>query len=115
LAIIISISSLYPEVPVDNKDVSKRLNPEEFVCKFIVTFRDTERSRGIHTVFSGFNAAFKEYFPSLDPVAVTTALADAGKIDLKPARRGVMIYLPGESPTPRVDTSKLLKKMGLEK
>jgi len=74
------------------------LTPEHFVLRAIETLRDPERSRGIHTVFSGFNQAFREYFPGLDPVEVTNQLAEAGRIAIRPARRGVMIYKPGEAP-----------------
>ena len=36
--------------------------------------------KGIHSVYSGFNQAFREYFDK-DPVEVTTKLAEEGKID----------------------------------
>ena len=57
-------------------------------------------SRGIHSVFSGFNQAFREYFGE-DPIKITQELASRGKIELRPVKRGVMIYLPGEAPQSR--------------
>lgn len=94
-------------------DSQKPITPEQFIFRFIETFRDSSKSRGIHSVFSGFNAAFREYFPGLDPVEVTNELAREGKLEIRPVRRGVMIYRAGEAPagsSPR----DLLKKMGLE-
>ena len=85
------------------------LTPEQFVLRAIETLRDPERSRGIHTVFSGFNNAFREYFPGLDPVDVTNQLAEAGRIAIRPARRGVMIYKPGEAPGAAAVTDVLKK------
>src|SRR4030043_1171415 len=52
----------------------------------------------IHSVYSGFNEAFREYFKE-DPIKVTQELARDGKIVLRPVKGGVMIYLPGEAPT----------------
>lgn len=94
-------------------DSRKPVTPEEFVIKFIERFRDPGKSKGVHTVFSGFNAAFREYFPGLDPVEVTNQLADEGKIVIRPVKRGVMIYKAGEAPA-TVDAKRLLKEMGLE-
>lgn len=53
---------------------------------------------GIHSVFSGFNEAFRKAFPNLDPVAVTKALAEAGEIVIGPAHGGVILYLPKQAP-----------------
>lgn len=92
---------------------NKGLTPEQFVELFIDTFRDPSRSRGVHSVFSGFNGAFREYFPTLDPVEVTNELAEAGKLVIRPVRRGVMIYKAGEAPT-GADPRRLLRQMGLE-
>lgn len=94
----------------DNK---KPLTPAEFVLRAIETLRDPTRSTGIHTVYSGFNNAFREYFPGLDPVEVTTELAQEGVIAVRPVRGGVMIYKAEEAPnaaSPRAT----LRKMGLD-
>lgn len=71
------------------------LSPEEFVIKAIERLR-TPPYKGIHSVFSGFNAAFREYFPLLDPVIVTQQLAEEGKIVIRPAKKGVLLYKADE-------------------
>ena len=70
---------------------------EEFVRRAILNLRDTSKSRGIHSVYSGFNAAFKAYYGK-DPVAATNKLAKEGKIVIIPRKGGVMLYLPEDAP-----------------
>jgi len=77
-----------------------KLGHEEFVTRAILNLRDISKSRGIHCVFSGFNAAFRQYFRD-DPVDAVKQLAKDGKIEIRPVRKGVMIYLPGEAPASR--------------
>ena len=67
------------------------LSPEEFTLKAIVRLR-REPYKGIHSVYSGFNAAFREYYPLLDPVDFTNQLAKDGKIVIRPTRGGVILY-----------------------
>lgn len=86
----------------------ERLTHLEFVLRAIETLRG-EKSKGIHSVYSGFNQAFREYFGE-DPVPVTTALAKEGKITSRLVRGGVMLYKPEEAP---VDPRDALQKMGL--
>lgn len=90
----------------------KALTPEEFVLRAIDKLRDLTRSKGIHTVFSGFNQAFREYFPDLDPVEVTNRLAKEGKIAIRFVKGGALIYKAEEAPA-RTDARETLKKMGL--
>jgi len=73
------------------------LTPEQFVLKAIERLR-VPPYKGIHAVFSGFNEAFREYFPLLDPVDVTTQLAKEGKIFIRPVRKGVMLYKAEDMP-----------------
>lgn len=73
------------------------LSPEEFVLKAIERLR-TPPYKGIHTVFSGFNEAFRHYFPLIDPVAFTNQLAKEGKIVIRPVRKGVMLYKASDAP-----------------
>lgn len=91
--------------------MSEKLSQEEFVRRAIVSLRK-EGYKGIHTVFSGFNDAFKRYFEGENPVEATKRLAEEGKIVLRPVRGGVMIYLPEEAPS-RSSGDDALKKMGL--
>lgn len=89
--------------------MSARLTQEQFVLKAIETLRKKEY-KGIHTVYSGFNQAFRNYFGT-DPVAATKALSEAGKIVIHGTKGGVMLYKVGEAPAARDNA---LKAMGLE-
>ena len=91
--------------------MSEPLNPEEFIRLAIVRLRNAN-FKGIHSVYSGFNDAFKKYFENADPVKTTTEFAEAGRLVIRPAKNGVMLYLPGDAPQgDRGDRA--LKKMGL--
>ena len=91
---------------------TERLSHEEFVKKAVVTLRK-EGFKGIHSVFSGFNNAFKKYFEGENPVDVTNKLAQEGKIVIRPVKGGVMLYLPEDAPASRDSADEALKKMGL--
>ncbi len=90
------------------------MTEEQFTKRAIESLRKPPY-KGIHTVFSNFNSAFKAYFgEGSDPIASTNALAKAGKIEMMFVRGGVMIFLPGEGPSKtRVDDT--LSKMGIKK
>lgn len=90
----------------------ERLSYEDFVKKAIVNLRQ-EGYKGIHTVYSGFNEAFKKYYPGEDPVKATNKLAEEGKIVIRPVKGGVMLYLPEEAPTRGRNADEALKKMGV--
>ncbi len=92
--------------------MAEKMSHEEFIKKAIVSLRK-EGYKGIHTVYSGFNAAFKKYFNGEDPVAATNKLAQGGKIIIRPVKGGVMLYLPEESPVIKDVGNDALKKMGL--
>lgn len=92
--------------------MSEKLNYEEFVKKAIVSLRK-EGYKGIHTVYSGFNDAFKKYFNGEDPIKVTNQLAGEGKIVIRPVKGGVMLYLPEDAPASRARGEDALEKMGL--
>jgi hypothetical protein len=74
----------------------RRLNEEEFVHQAIKKLRK-EPFRGIHSVYSGFNEAFRKYFGT-NPVEATSRLAAEGKIEVRPFKGGAMLFLPGEAP-----------------
>lgn len=93
--------------------MSEKLSHEEFVKKAIVSLRK-EGYKGIHTVYSGFNAAFKKYFDGENPVEVTNKLALEGKIIIRPVKGGVMLYLPEEAPVSTSLGDEALKKMGID-
>lgn len=92
--------------------MTKKISYEEFTKRAILKLR-TNNYKGIHSVYSGFNDAFKKYYAGVNPVDITTQLVNEGKIILRPAKGGVILYLPGDfSQIPKADQA--LKKMGLE-
>jgi len=93
--------------------MAEKLSQEEFIKKAVVSLRK-EGYKGIHTVYSGFNNAFKKYFDNADPVEATNKLAREGKIIIRPVKGGVMLYLPEEAPVTKDVGEDALKKMGLE-
>ena len=72
------------------------MNEYEFVANAIRNLRKPPYN-GIHSVYSGFNAAFRDYFGE-DPIAATKKLAMEGKIEIKPSKGGVVLYLPDDKP-----------------
>lgn len=92
------------------KSKEEKLTQAEFVKRAIVKLRK-DPYKGIHSVYSGFNQAFRDYFNE-DPIKWTNQLASDGVVETRPARGGVMLYLPGEAPV-RSSAKDVLKKMGL--
>jgi hypothetical protein len=86
----------------------KKLTELEFVTRAIKKLRKPPY-KGIHSVYSGFNKAFREYFDK-NPVEATTRLAEEGGIVTRPVKGGVMLYLPEEAPAPR-DSENTLQKI----
>ncbi len=93
--------------------MTEKMSHEEFVKKAIVSLRK-EGYKGIHSVYSGFNEAFKKYFTGENPVEVTNRLAQEGKIVIRPVKGGVMFYLPEDAPAAKSSADEALKKMGIE-
>ena len=91
--------------------MAEKLSYEEFIRQAILKLR-TGNYKGIHSVYSGFNEAFRKYYDGVNPVEVTNRLAKEKKITIRPVKGGVMLYLPEDAPqTARADQA--LKKMGL--
>jgi hypothetical protein len=84
----------------------KKLTEEEFVVQAIKKLRK-EPFRGIHSVYSGFNEAFRKYFGT-NPVEATSKLAAEGKIETRPFKGGVMLFLSGEAPK-RPSTDEIIR------
>lgn len=91
--------------------MEEKLNHEQFIRKAVESLRK-EGYKGIHSVYSGFNEAFKKYYDGENPVDVTNKLANEGKIVIRPVKGGVMLYLPEDAPGGGSAES-TLKKMGL--
>jgi len=85
---------------------AKKLTEEEFVIQAIKNLRK-EPYRGIHSVYSGFNEAFRKYFGT-NPVEATSKLVAEGKIETRPFKGGMMLFLPGEAPK-RPSTEEIVK------
>lgn len=66
---------------------------------------------GMHTVWSGFNEAFRIKFPGVNPVDVTKALVLKGSIRSRGASGGAVIYM-GEDGKYESKGGKLLAKIG---
>jgi hypothetical protein len=88
------------------------LSEEEFVTEGIKKLRK-EPYRGIHSVFSGFNDAFRKHF-NKDPIEFTSRMVSEGKVEIIPLRsgKGVMLYLPGEGPRGKKVDEALKKILG---
>jgi hypothetical protein len=83
---------------LDSPKDEETVTEEEFVIAAIRELR-REPYKGIHSVYSGFNEAFRRQFGK-DPVEVTTRMRDQGKIIIRPSRNGVMLYLPEDQVKP---------------
>ncbi|HUU39215.1 MAG TPA: hypothetical protein VMW46_13555 [Candidatus Desulfaltia sp.] len=91
--------------------MTEKLTYEEFVKQAILKLR-THDYKGIHTVYSGFNEAFRKYFDGANPIEITNQPAKEKKIVVRPVKGGVLLYLPEE--VPETDKAEqVLKKMGL--
>ena len=91
-----------------------KLSEYEFIIGAIKTLRKPPY-KGIHSVYSGFNQAFREYF-NKDPVEATTKLAQEGKIVTRPVKGGATIYLPEDAPAgPKGVLAKILEGIDSEK
>ncbi len=77
-------------------EVVPKLGEEEFVLRAIKRLRKPPY-KGIHTVYSGFNQAYKEHYGK-NPVEITSRMAGEGKIVTRLVKGGAMLYLPDEAP-----------------
>jgi len=89
---------------------ANKLSEHEFIIRAIKKLRKPPY-KGIHSVYSGFNKAFKDYF-NVNPVEATTRLAQEGKIVTRPVKGGVMLYIPEEAPIPSGSGDVLGKILG---
>jgi hypothetical protein len=92
--------------------MTEKLSYEEFIKQAILKLR-TGDYKGIHSVYSGFNEAFRKYYDGANPIEITTQLAQEKKIVIRPVKGGVMLYLPEDVPQ-TTKAEQVLKKMGLQ-
>jgi hypothetical protein len=86
--------------------MAENLTEYEFVARAIKKLRRPPY-KGIHSVYSGFNQAFREYF-NKDPVEATRKLTEQGKIITRPVKGGAVLYLPEDAPS-KTDSGTALK------
>ncbi len=86
----------------------EKLDKEEFVLRAIKNLKG--KYQGIHTVYSGFNEAFRKYFGE-DPRPVTQEMAKKGVIEMRPTKGGAVIYLKGDAPPPTQAGDRALRKI----
>lgn len=98
----------------EGTDAARKVSPAEFTLQAIRDLRKPPY-KSIHTVFSGFNDAFRKYFPNLDPVKTVTELNENGVIVSKITRGGALLYIPGEPPKAKVKKVKKAKKAKIDK
>ena len=77
--------------------MEEKISEYEFVIRAIKRLKKPPY-KGIHSVYSGFNQAFREYF-NKDPVEATIKLAQEGKIVTRPVKGGATLYLPEDAPS----------------
>lgn len=88
-----------------------KLTEEEFILRAIERLRKGNY-KGIHVVYSGFNAAFRDYFGAeADPRAAVDRLVAKGVVVSRVARGGATIYKAAEAPAERVTGSVALDKI----
>jgi len=85
----------------------KKISEYDFILRAIKKLRKPPY-KGIHSVYSGFNQAFRDYF-NKDPVEVTTKLVGEGKIVTRPVKGGVTLYLTEDVPVSRASKTVLDK------
>ena len=91
------------------KEEKSKFTEEEFVVRAIKKLRKLPY-KGIHSVYSGFNDAFKRYFGT-NPIETTNTLAQENKIAIRPVKGGVMLYLPEDAPgSPENALDKILEE-----
>ncbi len=77
--------------------MDEKMSEYEFVVRAIKKLKKPPY-KGIHSVYSGFNQVFREYF-NKDPVEGTTKLAQEGKIVTRPVKGVATLYLPEDAPS----------------
>ncbi len=81
----------------EGKTMAEKMEKKEFARKAIERCRK-EPYKGIHTVFSGFNTAWREYYGKEDdPVVGVNKLVSDGHITGHGAKGGFQIGLPEDA------------------
>ena len=85
---------------IDGTDVYRAMVAFTHKAIAVLSKADGNKSKGIHSVYSGFNAAFGKHFTLAKEqvFACVDAMAERGHIAKRFAKGGVMIYMPGDMP-----------------
>jgi len=68
--------------------------------------------RGIHTVFSGYNEAVRQYYGAeTDPVEIVNKLVKDGVVETRPGKKGPYLFLKGEAPVPKAEMWRAEEKL----
>ena len=94
--------------------MKEKLTEEQFTLLAIKKKKKNEGTT-IHTVFSGFNDAFRDYFPGVNPVEAVKKLVADGKVAFRLSRGGAIIGKPGSIQASSTSSKETLGKMGLNK
>jgi len=88
------------------------LSEAEFTKRTIKELRELPQ-KGIHSKYSGFDAAFRQYF-NRDPEKAIDRLAERAKIETREEADGFMLYLPEEAPdeSPNETLDKIVNSEG---
>ena len=79
-----------------NESEDRKISEYDFIVRAIKKLRKPPY-KGIHSVYSGFNKAFREYFDK-NPVEITTLFEEEGRLVTRPVKGGVILYLPEDAP-----------------
>jgi hypothetical protein len=82
------------------------LPPEEFLQRAVKRLRKGN-AKSIHSVYSGFNSAWRQYYGT-DPVSGVKALEEAGVCVTHPTKGGVRIYLAEDAPNRKPSTEEVV-------
>src|SRR3990167_10573353 len=86
-------------------------SPEAFARLAIVNLRKG-KWKGIHSVYNGFNEAYRQYFVGRDPVGDMNTLCEEGKLFMHPTKGGVRLYLPEDGQEARTTDMVLASILG---
>jgi len=82
------------------------LPPEEFVRRAVERLRKGT-AKSIHTVYSGFNAAWRQYYGT-DPIEGVKALEKLGICVTHPVKGGARLYLAEDAPARKPSTEEVI-------
>lgn len=86
--------------------MAELLSKEEFVRRAVKNLR-TGKQISIHSTWSGFNQAWRQYYGT-DPIAGVKELVENGVLFTHPTKGGVRIYLAEDAPNRKASPEEVL-------